>query len=196
MSFTSWAPKSARIGTEPNGLNINQDVGATAPAALREAVIAQGADIGIALDGDGDRLIMVDAIGNMYDGDQLLFAVVRSRLRQGPVAGVVGHLDEQSRSGARWPNSRFLSRAAVGDRYVMDMLRQKGWLFGGENSGHILCLDRHTTGDGIVSALQVLSALREEGGDLQQLLGSLKLYPQRLINVGAEQGLPMEAATR
>lgn len=179
------------IGTEPNGLNINQDVGATAPAALRAAVIAQGADIGIALDGDGDRVMMVDAMGNLYDGDQLLFAVVRSRLRQGPVAGVVGTLMsnlalEHALGELQVP----FVRAAVGDRYVMDMLRQKGWLYGGENSGHILCLDRHTTGDGIVSALQVLSALREEGGDLLQLLGGLKLYPQRLINVALSKGFP------
>jgi phosphoglucosamine mutase len=179
------------IGTEPNGLNINQDVGATAPAALRAAVIAQGADIGIALDGDGDRVMMVDAMGNLYDGDQLLFAVVRSRLRQGPVAGVVGTLMsnlalEHALGELQVP----FARAAVGDRYVMDMLRQKGWLYGGENSGHILCLDRHTTGDGIVSALQVLSALREEGGDLLQLLGGLKLYPQRLINVALSKGFP------
>ncbi len=189
--FHELGAEVTSIGTEPNGLNINQDVGATAPAALREAVVAQGADLGIALDGDGDRLIMVDAIGNVYDGDQLLFAVVRSRLRQGAVAGVVGTLMsnlalEHALAELKVP----FVRAAVGDRYVMDLLRQKRWLFGGENSGHILCLDRHTTGDGIVSALQVLSALREEGGDLQHLLGSLKLYPQKLINVALSKGFP------
>jgi phosphoglucosamine mutase len=191
--FHELGAEVSTIGTEPNGLNINQDVGATAPAALREAVVEQRADLGIALDGDGDRLVMVDAVGNMYDGDQLLFAIIRSRLRQGAVAGVVGTLMsnlalEHILAELKVP---FL-RTSVGDRYVMDMLRQKGWLFGGENSGHILCLDRHTTGDGIVSALQVLSALRENGGDLQQLLGSLKLYPQKLINVGLSKGFPWQ----
>jgi phosphoglucosamine mutase len=189
--FHELGAEVSSIGTEPNGLNINQDVGATAPAALRAAVMAQGADLGIALDGDGDRVMMVDAAGNIYDGDQLLFAVVRGRLRQGNVAGVVGTLMsnlalEHALAQAKIP----FVRANVGDRYVMDMLRQKGWLYGGENSGHILCLDRHTTGDGIVSALQVLAALREEGGTLQQLLGHLKLYPQKLINVALSKGFP------
>ena len=191
--FHELGAEVTTIGADPNGLNINQDVGATAPAALREAVLAQGADIGIALDGDADRVMMVDAAGNLYDGDQLLFAVIRSRLRQGTVAGVVGTLMtnlalEHALAAFKVP----FVRTAVGDRYVMDMLQQKGWLYGGENSGHILCLDRHTTGDGIVSALQVLSALREEGGDLQRLLGDLKLYPQKLINVALSKGFPWQ----
>jgi len=177
------------IGAEPNGLNINKDVGATAPAALSKAVLAHQADLGIALDGDADRVMMVDAAGQVYDGDQLLLAVVRSRLRQGPVAGVVGTLMtnlafEHVLAGLKVP----FARADVGDRYVLEMLGEKGWLFGGENSGHILCLDRHTTGDGIVSALQVLCALREEGGDLGSLLGQLVLYPQVLINVPLVKG--------
>ena len=177
------------IGAEPNGLNINKDVGATSPCALSNAVLAKRADFGIALDGDADRLMMVDAEGKVYDGDQLLLAVVRSRLRQGPVAGVVGTLMtnlafEHALAGLNVP----FARADVGDRYVMEMLRDKNWLFGGENSGHILCLDRHTTGDGIVSALQVLSALREEGGNLGDLLGQLTLYPQVLINVPLVKG--------
>ena len=191
--FHELGAEVSSIGTDPNGLNINQEVGATAPRALREAVLAQTADMGIALDGDADRLIMVDAEGSIYDGDQLLFAVIRSRLRRGPVAGVVGTLMtnlafEHALGELEIP----FARAAVGDRYVMDMLRQKGWLYGGENSGHILCLDRHSTGDGIVSALQVLSALREEGGDLRQLLGSLSLYPQKLINVALSKGFPWQ----
>ncbi|MBE2260762.1 MAG: phosphoglucosamine mutase [Candidatus Accumulibacter sp.] len=191
--FHELGAEVSTIGTDPNGLNINQDVGATAPAALRKAVVEQAADLGIALDGDADRVLMVDAEGTIYDGDQLLFAVVRSRLRQGPVAGVVGTLMsnlalEHALTEARVP----FVRAAVGDRYVMDLLRQNGWLYGGENSGHILCLDRHSTGDGIVSALQVLSALREAGGNLQQLLGDLKLYPQRLINVAISKGFPWQ----
>lgn len=177
------------IGAEPNGLNINKEVGATATGALRAAVVAQQADLGIALDGDADRVMMVDASGKVYDGDQLLLAVVRSRLRRMPVAGVVGTLMtnlafEHALAQLDIP----FARAGVGDRYVLEMLREKGWLFGGENSGHIICLDRHTTGDGIVSALQVLSALREEGGDLASLLGQMELYPQLLINVPLVKG--------
>ena len=177
------------IGAEPNGLNINKECGATAPAALARAVVANEADLGIALDGDADRVMMVDAAGEIYDGDQLLLAVVRSRLRQGAVAGVVGTLmTNLAFEHALAEHNIPFARAAVGDRYVLELLREKGWLFGGENSGHILCLDRHTTGDGIVSALQVLCALREEGGDLRSLLGGLQLYPQRLINVPFTKG--------
>ena len=177
------------IGAEPNGLNINAKVGATAPGALSQAVIDNAADLGVALDGDADRLIMVDAVGKVYDGDQLLFAVVCSRLRQGAVAGVVGTLMtnlafEHALAALGVP----FARAAVGDRYVLEMLREKGWLYGGENSGHILCLDKHTTGDGIVSALQVLTALREEECSLGELLGRLQLYPQILINVPLVKG--------
>ncbi len=187
--FHELGAEVSSIGTEPNGLNINKEVGATAPRALSNAVLAQRADFGIALDGDADRLVMVDAEGKFYDGDQLLLAVVRSRLRQGPVAGVVGTLMtnlafEHALADLNIP----FARANVGDRYVMELLREKNWLFGGENSGHLLCLDRHTTGDGIVSALQVISALREEGGDLAGLLGKMTLYPQVLINVPLIKG--------
>ena len=187
--FHELGAEVVAIGAEPNGLNINKEVGATSTAALSKAVLANRAHLGIALDGDADRVMMVDAEGEVYDGDQLLFAVVRSRLRQGPVSGVVGTLMtnlalEHALAGVGVP----FARAAVGDRYVLEMLAEKKWLFGGENSGHILCLDRHTTGDGIVSALQVLSALREEGGDLRGMLGHLKLYPQVLINVSLSKG--------
>jgi phosphoglucosamine mutase len=189
--FHELGAEMIAIGAEPNGLNINKDVGATAPGALSKAVLAHRADLGIALDGDADRVIMVDAAGTVYDGDQLLLAVVRNRLRQGPVSGVVGTLMtnlafEHAMAGLNVP----FARAAVGDRYIVEMLREKGWLFGGENSGHILCLDKHTTGDGIVSALQVLSALRVEGGNLGTLLGQLTLYPQLLINVPLVKGFP------
>lgn len=187
--FHELGAEVSAIGAEPNGLNINKEVGATSTRALSSAVLAEQADIGIALDGDADRLIMVDAEGRTYDGDQLLFAVVKSRLRHGPVAGVAGTLMtnlalEHALAELKVP----FARANVGDRYVMEMLTEKGWLFGGENSGHILCLDRHTTGDGIISALQVLNALREEGGDLGSLLGKLSLYPQELINVPFTKG--------
>jgi phosphoglucosamine mutase len=189
--FHELGAEVTSVGTQPNGLNINHEVGATAPGSLRDAVLAQQADLGIALDGDGDRLMMVDALGNLYDGDQLLYAVVRSRLRQGAVAGVVGTLMtnlafEHAMADLGIP----FARAAVGDRYVMELLEKNGWLYGGENSGHLLCLDKHTTGDGIVSALQVLSVLRESNGDLLALLGALVLYPQKLINVPLVKGFP------
>lgn len=179
------------IGAQPNGLNINDGVGATAPKALCDAVLANRADLGIALDGDADRIQMVDAEGNLYDGDQLLYAIVRNRAQNGKVAGVAGTLMsnlalEHALSKLEVP----FARAAVGDRYVVEMLNEKGWLFGGENSGHILALDKHTTGDGIIAGLQVLAALRQQGGDLKSLLGALKLYPQKLINVPMTKGFP------
>ncbi len=189
--FHELGAEVVAIGAEPNGLNINKDVGATSTAALSRSVLENRADIGIALDGDGDRVMMVDAGGEVYDGDQLLLAVVRSRLRNGSVAGVVGTLMtnlafELALADLGVP----VARASVGDRYVLEMLQEKGWLYGGENSGHILCLDKHSTGDGIVSALQVLTALCEEGGDLKSLLGRLELYPQHLINVPLSKGFP------
>lgn len=182
------------IGVQPNGLNINDGCGATAPKALAQAVLANGADLGIALDGDADRIQMVDARGNLYDGDQLLFAIVRSRARLAPVKGVAGTL--MTNLALEHALARIgvpFGRAAVGDRYVVEMLNEKGWLYGGENSGHILALDRHTTGDGTVAGLQVLAALREMGGDLQGLLGELVLYPQKLINVPMSKGFPWQS---
>ncbi len=178
------------IGAEPNGLNINAGVGATAPKALRQAVLEQGADLGIALDGDGDRVVMVDADGNVYDGDQLLYAIVAGRLVQGqPVAGVVGTLMSNLalEHGLAALGVPFI-RAAVGDRYVVEKLLEQGWLLGGENSGHILCLDKHSTGDGIIAALQVLAAMGQQGQSPGALLGALRLYPQVLINVPMVKG--------
>lgn len=177
------------IGAAPDGLNINDDVGATAPRALAAEVVAKSADLGIALDGDGDRLIMVDHDGTIYDGDQLLYAIVKSRMAQGAVSGVVGTLmTNLAFEHALGELGIPFARAAVGDRYVMEMLQEKGWLYGGENSGHILCLDRHSTGDGIVSALQVLAAMRAAGVSLKALLSGLQLYPQKLVNVGVAKG--------
>jgi len=187
--FHELGAEVVSIGVQPSGLNINDAVGATAPKALCEAVLANRADLGIALDGDADRLQMVDAEGNLYDGDQLLFAIVRSRARSAPVKGVVGTLmSNLALEHALGKLDIPFARAAVGDRYVVEMLNEKGWLFGGENSGHILTLDRHTTGDGIVAALQVLAALCEAGGNLKELLGGLVLYPQKLINVPVVRG--------
>jgi phosphoglucosamine mutase len=187
--FHELGAEVVTIGAQPNGLNINDGVGATSPAELRRVVVEQGADLGIALDGDADRILMVDAEGRLYDGDQLLFAIVRNRASHGPVAGVVGTLMtnlalEHALAKLNIP----FARAAVGDRYVVEMLGARGWLYGGENSGHILALDRHTTGDGVVAALQVLAAMRESGVDLQTLLGQLTLYPQKLINVPMVKG--------
>lgn len=189
--FHELGAEVTTIGAHPNGLNINDGFGATAPKALAEAVLAHRADLGIALDGDADRILMIDAEGQTYDGDQLLFAIVQGRARYAKVAGVVGTL--MSNLALEHALARLdipFARAAVGDRYVVEMLNERGWLFGGENSGHILALDRHTTGDGTIAALQVLAALRESGQNLAQLLGGLKLYPQKLINVPITKGFP------
>jgi phosphoglucosamine mutase len=172
------------VGVAPNGLNINDAVGATAPESLRNAVREAGADIGIALDGDGDRVLMADAQGNLYDGDQLLYVIARHRQRRERVAGVAGTL--MSNLGFEHALGRLdipFARAKVGDRYVLELMTEKKWLFGGENSGHILCLDKHSTGDGIVSALQVLAALRADGETLTQACAELVMYPQKLVNV-------------
>ncbi|MDR1349380.1 MAG: phosphoglucosamine mutase [Zoogloeaceae bacterium] len=174
------------IGAEPNGLNINAGFGATAPQALQNAVRENHAHLGVALDGDGDRLLMAGPDGSLYDGDQLLYVMVAERLRQGqPVAGVVGTLMSNLALEHALANANVaFIRVAVGDRYVVEKLLEKGWLFGGENSGHLLCLDKHSTGDGIVAALQVLAALRRQPQiPVAALLGAVRLYPQQLINV-------------
>ncbi len=177
------------VGDAPNGLNINKDVGATAPEALRRAVLDTHADCGIALDGDGDRLVMADAVGKLYDGDQLLYVIARHRALNQPIQGVAGTL--MSNLGFEHAMARLgiaVGRAKVGDRYVLEMMQEKGWTLGGENSGHIICLDRHTTGDGIIAALQVLAALRATGEGLSDACADLVLYPQKLINVRMPAG--------
>ncbi len=179
-----------RIGCQPDGMNINAGVGATAPQALVEKVRATGADCGIALDGDADRVLMIDAAGRLYNGDELLYVVATDRLaQQQRVAGVVGTLMtnmavELALRGHGVP----LVRAAVGDRYVLEEMIARGWLLGGESSGHLIALDRHSTGDGIVSALQVLQAVRRRGATLAELLDGVTLYPQSLINVRVHNG--------
>jgi len=183
--FHELGAEVVAIGAEPNGLNINAGCGATQPQALQRAVVEQEADIGIALDGDGDRLIMVDAAGKCYDGDQLLYVIAKHRHAEGRLmGGVVGTLmtnlafeHAMQRLGIPF------ARAKVGDRYVMEMLQERRWQLGGENSGHIICLDRHSTGDGLVSALQVLHALRRKKQTLAEAAGDLHMYPQVLINV-------------
>lgn len=177
------------VGDTPNGLNINANVGATAPHALRCAVLESRADCGIALDGDADRLVMVDAAGEIYDGDRLLYIIARHRTRSAPVTGIAGTL--MSNLGFEHALARLgieCGRAKVGDRYVLEMMQERGWILGGENSGHIICLDRHTTGDGIIAALQVLSALRADGETLAQACADLALYPQKLINIRLPAG--------
>jgi len=173
------------IGADPNGKNINDGYGATKPQNLQKAVVEHKADLGVALDGDGDRLVMVDAAGKLYDGDQLLYVIAKHRHAEGIMkGGVVGTLMtnlafEHAMQHLGIP----FARAKVGDRYVMELLQQKGWQLGGENSGHIISLDKHSTGDGIVSALQVLHALRMKQQTLAQAAGDLHMYPQILINV-------------
>jgi phosphoglucosamine mutase len=177
------------IGVAPDGVNINAALGATAPAQLLAEVKRQRADLGIGLDGDGDRLVMADAGGRLYDGDQLLYTIVRHRAARARVAGVAGTLMtnlglEQALERLQLP----FARASVGDRYVLELMREKRWPLGGENSGHIICLDKHTTGDGIISALQVLTAMREAGRPLAELTADLILYPQVLLNVEVPRG--------
>ena len=177
------------IGVSPDGFNINDMCGATAPDQLVMEVKRNKADYGVALDGDADRIVMVDSEGRVYDGDELLYAVVKHRAGREKVAGVAGTL--MTNLGMEQAIGRMgipFGRAKVGDRYVLEMLREKGWLYGGENSGHIICLDKHTTGDGLVSALQVLTSIRESGKTLAELTADLALYPQVLVNVKVARG--------
>ena len=176
--------KVIAIGVEPNGLNINDAVGATHAKTIAAAVRTHHADLGIALDGDADRLVMTDPNGRIYDGDELLYLIVKERQSRGKVAGVAGTLMtnlafEQAMKRMHIP----FARAKVGDRYVLELLHEKGWLYGGENSGHILCLDCHSTGDGLISALQVLAALIKTGTNLADAGKELVLFPQVLKNV-------------
>jgi len=192
------------IGTEPDGININAGVGATDTAALQKAVIEHQADYGIALDGDGDRLIMIDRGGVAFDGDRLLYIIARHRQKQNRLlGGVVGTL--MTNLGVEHALDRHkipFSRAAVGDRYVLERLTEQGWQLGGESSGHLLCLDKHTTGDGIISALQVLDSLNSTRGwaALSEASKDVVMYPQILINVPVPKGfdyresLPVQAA--
>ncbi|MET0382362.1 MAG: phosphoglucosamine mutase [Burkholderiaceae bacterium] len=183
--FHELGAEVVAIGCEPDGFNINDGVGATSPQALMRAVADHRADYGVALDGDADRLQMVDSAGVCYDGDELLYAIVADRLERGePVPGVVGTLmTNMAVELALKARGVELVRTNVGDRYILEELLARRWQLGGENSGHLLVLDRHTTGDGIVSALQVLQAIRRNGRSLAGLLDGMRLFPQVLINV-------------
>ena len=178
------------IGCMPDGLYINHEVGATHPAALIAAVTANKADYGIALDGDADRLQIVDADGRLFNGDEVLYLMVDERLARGEkVPGTVGTLmTNMAVEVALLRKGVEFVRAKVGDRYVLEELEKRGWLLGGEGSGHLLALDKHTTGDGIISALQVLQACVRSGKTIAQLLGDVVLFPQTLINVRLKPG--------
>jgi phosphoglucosamine mutase len=188
--FHELGAEVSSIGCAPDGLNINEGVGATHPQALVAAVTAQGADYGIALDGDADRLQLVDASGRLYNGDELLYLIVNERIARGErPRGVVGTLmtNKAVEMALRAQGIEFV-RAKVGDRYVLEELEKRGWLLGGEGSGHLLALDRHTTGDGIVSALQVLQACVRSGRTVADLLSEVTLFPQVLLNVRLKDG--------
>ena len=182
------------IGAEPDGMNINLNCGATSLGALSKAVVDHQADLGIALDGDADRLMMVDATGEVYNGDQLLYLIAKDRLSYSDVKGVAGTLMTNMAVEVAFKDRHIgFGRANVGDRYVLEMMKEKGWLLGGEGSGHIICLDKHTTGDGIISALQVLSALRRHQTTLPAFIEELKLFPQTLVNVRVTPGFDWKA---
>ena len=178
------------IGCAPDGFNINQGVGATHPEALIEAVRDSGADYGIALDGDADRLQIVDAEGRLFNGDEVLYLMVKERLARGEkVPGAVGTLmTNMAVELALTAQGVEFVRAKVGDRYVLEELEKRGWLLGGEGSGHLLALDKHTTGDGLISALQVLQACVRSGKTIAELLSDVTLFPQTLINVRLQPG--------
>ncbi|MGB5337720.1 MAG: phosphoglucosamine mutase [Gammaproteobacteria bacterium] len=183
--FDELGAEVIAIGNEPDGLNINRDCGSTHTGLLRRTVLDQHADIGIALDGDGDRIIMVDHLGELVDGDELLFIIALSRKQQGTLNGrVVGTLmSNLGLEHALRSNDIGFERASVGDRYVLEQLKAHDGILGGESSGHIICLDRTTTGDGIVSALQILAAMVQSGKSLHELKAGMRKYPQRMINV-------------
>jgi len=194
--FHELGAEVVAVGSDPDGLNINAGVGSIHPKHLQEAVVRERADLGIALDGDGDRLLMVDAKGRAYDGDELLYVIALDYWRRGAMAGgVVG--TQMSNLGFEQALARRgipLERTPVGDRYVLERLLEKKWLLGGENSGHIICLDKHTTGDAIVAALAVLRALIEQESTLAQATADAPMFPQRLINVPIRRGFDWRAS--
>lgn len=186
--FTELGADVLTMGDKPDGFNINQACGSTAPEALRQMVVQVGADIGIALDGDGDRLLLVDARGEIVNGDQIIFMIAQDRQQKGLLhGGVVGTL--MSNYGLEKTLDTMgipFLRAQVGDRYVLELLKEKDWKIGGESSGHVVCLDKTTTGDGIVAALQILTIMIKQEKTLQQLCEGITLLPQSLVNIKTE----------
>ena len=177
------------IGVSPDGFNINANIGASRPEALQDAVRGHRCDLGVALDGDGDRVVMSDARGDLFDGDQLLYVIARARSKTRKLTGVAGTLMTNLALERAFESMGVpFARANVGDRYVLELMIQKGWQLGGENSGHIICLDKHTTGDGIVTALQVIAAMKNGRSTLASLCKDLKLFPQVLNNVRVPRG--------
>ncbi len=183
--FEELGAEVVAMGVAPDGLNINRDCGSTSPEALQALVVESGADLGIALDGDGDRVVMVDRQGRILDGDRILYVIAADRQRRGVLHGpVVGTL--MSNLGLEQALAALgigFERAAVGDRYVMERLHARGGVLGGESSGHVLCLDRACTGDGIVTALQVLAVMKHTGRALAELTAELQMLPQVMVNV-------------
>ena len=182
------------LGTSPNGMNINQDVGALYPENMRAHVLENQADLGIAFDGDGDRVMMMDARGDVLNGDQLLYIIAKNKIINGELdGGVVGTLMTNlgCEHALKARNIPF-ERAAVGDRYVLEELVKHGWYLGGESSGHLICLDKTTTGDGIIAALQVLDGLVNSGQTLTEACSEVEIYPQTMINVPISQALDLE----
>ncbi|MCX7117801.1 MAG: phosphoglucosamine mutase [Legionellales bacterium] len=186
--FSELGADVSAMGNKPDGFNINQACGSTAPEALRLQVLKQGADVGVGLDGDGDRLIMVDASGNLVEGDQIIYIIAKDRLQRGLLkGGVVGTL--MSNYGLEKAINELgvpFLRTNVGDRHVLEALKKRDWKIGGESSGHVLCLDKTTTGDGIIAALQVLAIMVKQDKTLQQLCEGITLLPQTLINLKTE----------
>ena len=198
LVFSELGADVVAVANEPDGFNINRECGATYPIFLKKTVQAHKADLGLALDGDGDRVIMVDHRGDIVDGDHVLYIIARDRKRAGRLQGglvgtLMSNLGLEHACGAMDIPFR---RAAVGDRYVLNMLNEQGWELGGETSGHIICLDRATTGDGIIAALQVLAAMRQEGRTLAELRSGLEIYPQVMINVRMNRRFDVKESPR
>ena len=194
--FHELGAKVVAIADEPNGYNINDKCGATHVKNLQAAVLQNEADYGIALDGDGDRLMMVDKHGKVYDGDSLIYVIAKARAKEGiDIGGVVGTvMTNMAMELALQEKDIPFARAKVGDRYVLEQLQQRGWLIGGEASGHILCMDKHNTGDAIIAALQVLAALRTLNQDLATAL-DWQAFPQTMINVRIQKGQDWQTAS-
>tara|TARA_R110000850_G_scaffold161207_5_gene285760 strand:+ start:15430 stop:16761 length:1332 start_codon:yes stop_codon:yes gene_type:complete len=191
--FRELGAEVVEMAVDPDGFNINEDCGSTRPALLQDAVISEKADMGIAFDGDGDRVMFVDHKGHMVDGDELLFVIAKHRHQRGECSGVAGTL--MSNLGMELSLKELgipFYRANVGDRYVIEAMRERKWQLGGESSGHIICSDLTTTGDGVVAALQVLHAMRDTDTPLNALKKGMQKYPQKMINVRIKQKFNLE----